>query len=76
MKPWKRIRRCYEKKALDCIEENITGRQKRIDFSITLLPAKKGPFLDIGSADGLLLETVGHNVRTQRIEFHSNLRFC
>lgn len=54
----------------------MTGRQKRIDFSITVLPAKKGPFLDIGNADGLLLETVGHNVRTQRIEFHSNLRFC
>ena len=59
MKLWKRFKRCYEKRALDCVEENIVGRQKRIDFSITLLPAKRDVFLDIGSADGLLLETVG-----------------
>lgn len=62
MKLWKRFKRCYEKRALDCVEENIVGRQKRIDFSIILLPAKKGRFLDIGSADGLLLETVGADV--------------
>lgn len=61
MKLWKRFKRCYEKRALDCVEENIVGRQKRIDFSITLLPQKRC-FLDIGSADGLLLETVGADV--------------
>jgi len=59
LKLWKRFKKCYEKRASDSVEENILGRSKRIDFSITLLPAKKGRFLDIGSADGLLLETVG-----------------
>lgn len=34
-------------------------RQRRIDFSIRLLPPKKGRVLDLGSGDGLLLETLG-----------------
>jgi len=62
LKLWKRFRRCYEKRAVDCVEENIVGRQKRIDFSITLLPAKREWFLDIGSADGLLVEAVSADV--------------
>ena len=64
MKLWKRFKRSYEKRALDCVEENIIGRQNRINFSITLLPVIKGLFLDIGSADGLLLEKVGADVVT------------
>lgn len=58
----RRFKRCYEKRALDCVEEKIAGRKKRIDFSITLLSPKKGRLLDIGSADGLLIETLGANV--------------
>jgi len=70
---WKRFKRCYETRALDCVEENIVGRRKRIDFSVTLLPAKKGNFLDIGSADGLLLETVGADVV---VGTDISLRYC
>jgi SAM-dependent methyltransferase len=62
LKLWKRFKRSYEKRALDCVEENIIGRQNRINFSITLLPVIKGLFLDIGSADGLLLEMVGADI--------------
>jgi len=73
LKLWKKFKRCYEKRALDCVEENIVGRQKRMDFSITLLPAKKGRFLDIGSADGLLPETVGADVT---IGTDISIRYC
>jgi len=62
LKLWKRFKKCYEKRALDCVEENIIGRRKRIDFSIKLLPVKENLFLDVGSADGLLLDTVGADV--------------
>lgn len=55
---WRNFRKCYEKRALDNIEEKIIGRQKRIAFSIKLLPTKRRRILDLGSADGLLLETL------------------
>lgn len=73
MKLWKRFQKVYEKRALDCVEENVVGRRKRINFSLTLLPAKKGTFLDIGSADGLLLETVRADVA---IGTDISIRYC
>ncbi|TET26782.1 MAG: class I SAM-dependent methyltransferase [Candidatus Bathyarchaeum sp.] len=56
---WKRFKRCYEARALDSVLEKMGTRQRRIDFSIRILPSKKGRVLDLGSGDGLLLETLG-----------------
>lgn len=73
MKLWKRFKRCYEKRALDFVEEKITGRKKRIDFSITLLPPRKGRLLDVGSADGLLIETLDADIA---IGTDISLKYC
>lgn len=58
---WKAFRECYKRRALENLEERVAHRQNRINFSIQCFPLKNGRILDVGSADGLLLEMLGVN---------------
>ena len=70
---WKRFKECYERRAIDNAEEKIVGREERIVFSIRNLPIARGRVLDVGSADGLLLEAIGTN---QAIGSDVSLEYC